>query len=99
MTNLSHDSTRVGALDLEVSFQQGVPHLENLDNTRSLPGLLALDQQDFAHLDSGFPSRCEGLPWHQTSSSPAETSLVLSRTGLRHLSSTHFHITSYLLVY
>ena len=56
MTNLSHDSTRVGALDLEVSFQQGVPHLENLENTRSLPGLLALDQGDFAHLDNGILS-------------------------------------------
>ena len=28
MTNLSHNSTRVGALDLEVSFQQSVPHLD-----------------------------------------------------------------------
>ena len=56
MTNLSHDSTRVGALDLEVSFQQCVPHLENLENTRSLPGLLALDQGGFAHLDNGILS-------------------------------------------
>ena len=28
MTNLSHDSTRVGTLDLEVSFQQCVTHLD-----------------------------------------------------------------------
>ena len=44
MTNLSHNSAWVSALDLEVAFQQGFTHLEpgkkNLSGSTSVAGAL-----------------------------------------------------------